>query len=306
MLGNTLAASLIWGINTIFLLDAGLSNLEAFAANAFFTAGMVHLRGADRHRRRHVGAARLVPARHGDPGGVDRASTCCCGRSRRRSGRWALVSLLLGLGFTFFSGAVEAWLVDALAATGTTGPLESVLARGQIVTGVGDARPARSRGGFLAQADQPRVCRSCCGRRSCSLMFILAFALMRDLGFTPERGAARSPSMRDIAAHSIEYGWRVPAVRCSCWPRRSPAASASTFLRPAALPARPLRRPDRLRDRRARRRDRRRRPDRRRASRPVLAALPPADLGADRRRGAQRAALGPIGLDRELLAPWSC
>src|SRR5829696_10323245 len=41
MLGNTLAASLIWGINTIFLLDAGLSNLEAFAANAFFTGGMV-------------------------------------------------------------------------------------------------------------------------------------------------------------------------------------------------------------------------------------------------------------------------
>src|ERR687892_1467293 len=38
---NTLAASFIWGINTLFLLDAGLSNLEAFAANAFFTAGMV-------------------------------------------------------------------------------------------------------------------------------------------------------------------------------------------------------------------------------------------------------------------------
>src|ERR671923_1208755 len=41
MLGNTLAASFIWGINTIFLLDAGLSNLEAFGANACFTAGMV-------------------------------------------------------------------------------------------------------------------------------------------------------------------------------------------------------------------------------------------------------------------------
>lgn len=40
-LGNTLAASFIWGINTLFLLDAGLTNLEAFAANAFFTAGMV-------------------------------------------------------------------------------------------------------------------------------------------------------------------------------------------------------------------------------------------------------------------------
>src|SRR4029450_2486710 len=41
LLGNTLAASLIWGINTIFLLDAGLSNFEGFAADAFFTAGMV-------------------------------------------------------------------------------------------------------------------------------------------------------------------------------------------------------------------------------------------------------------------------
>src|SRR5919108_2608822 len=38
---NTLAASFIWGINTLFLLDAGLSATAAFAANALFTAGMV-------------------------------------------------------------------------------------------------------------------------------------------------------------------------------------------------------------------------------------------------------------------------
>jgi MFS family permease len=41
LLLNTLAASLIWGINTLFLLDAGLNNTEAFAANAFFTLGFV-------------------------------------------------------------------------------------------------------------------------------------------------------------------------------------------------------------------------------------------------------------------------
>ena len=41
LLLNTLAASFIWGINTLFLLDAGLSNAEAFGANAFFTAGMM-------------------------------------------------------------------------------------------------------------------------------------------------------------------------------------------------------------------------------------------------------------------------
>ena len=39
LLLHTLAASFIWGINTLFLLDAGLSNAQAFAANAFFTAG---------------------------------------------------------------------------------------------------------------------------------------------------------------------------------------------------------------------------------------------------------------------------
>lgn len=38
---KTLAASFIWGVNTLFLLDAGLSIAEAFAANAFYTLGMV-------------------------------------------------------------------------------------------------------------------------------------------------------------------------------------------------------------------------------------------------------------------------
>src|SRR5262247_1639055 len=38
---STLASSFIWGINTLFLLDAGLSVTQAFAANAFFTAGEV-------------------------------------------------------------------------------------------------------------------------------------------------------------------------------------------------------------------------------------------------------------------------
>ena len=36
----TLSASLIWGINTLFLLDAGLTIFEVFVANAAFTAAM--------------------------------------------------------------------------------------------------------------------------------------------------------------------------------------------------------------------------------------------------------------------------
>ena len=150
MLGNTLAASFIWGINTIFLLDAGLSNLEAFAANAFFTAGMVLFEVptgivADTVGRR---ASYLLGTRHADR--VDACSTCCCGRSRRRSGSGRVVSMLLGLGFTFFSGAVEAWLVDALTATGFTGELESVFGRGQVVSGAAMLTGSVA-GGFIAQ-----------------------------------------------------------------------------------------------------------------------------------------------------------
>src|SRR5262249_1070078 len=38
---STFASSFIWGINTLFLLDAGLTVTAAFAANAFFNAGQV-------------------------------------------------------------------------------------------------------------------------------------------------------------------------------------------------------------------------------------------------------------------------
>ncbi|HEY3140233.1 MAG TPA: hypothetical protein VGJ86_03845 [Acidimicrobiales bacterium] len=37
----TLSASVIWGVNTLFLLDAGLDTFQVFVANAAFTAGMV-------------------------------------------------------------------------------------------------------------------------------------------------------------------------------------------------------------------------------------------------------------------------
>ena len=136
MLGNTLAASFIWGINTLFLLDAGLSNLEAFAANAFFTAGMVVFEVptgivADTIGRR---ASYLL-------GTVTLTGSTLLYVLLWQVGapfwQWAIASMSVGLGFTFFSGAVEAWLVDALNATGFTGDLESVFGRGQIATGAG-------------------------------------------------------------------------------------------------------------------------------------------------------------------------
>jgi MFS family permease len=210
MLGNTLAASLIWGINTIFLLDAGLTNLEAFAANAFFTAGMVVFEVptgivADTVGRRAsylLGTLTLT------------ASTLLyvlLWQVDARFWLWAIVSLLLGLGFTFFSGAVEAWLVDALTATGFTGQLESVFGRGQVVTGAGMLTGSVA-GGFLAEQASlgvPFLLRALI----LVVMFAIAFRLMHDVGFSPAKDGRPLTEMRRIASASIDYGWRVPAVK---------------------------------------------------------------------------------------------
>jgi MFS family permease len=210
LLGNTLAASLIWGINTIFLLDAGLSNLEAFAANAFFTAGMVLFEVptgivADTLGRRMsylLGTVTLS------------ASTLLyvmLWQTAAPFWQWAVVSILLGLGFTFFSGAVEAWLVDALTATGFTGAMESVFGRGQVVVGAAMLGGSVA-GGFIAQQTSlgvPFVLRGLI----LIVMFLVAFRLMHDIGFTPEKGVRPLAEMRKVAAASIDYGWRVPAVR---------------------------------------------------------------------------------------------
>jgi MFS family permease len=124
---------------------------------------------------------------------------------------WAIASMLLGLGFTFFSGAVEAWLVDALTATGFTGEMETVFGHGQIVTGAAMLTGSVT-GGFVARQTSlgvPFVLRGLI----LIVMFGVAFRLMHDVGFTPEKGGRPLTEMRKIASNSIEYGWRVPAVK---------------------------------------------------------------------------------------------
>ena len=46
-----------------------------------------------------------------------------------------------------------------------------------------------------------------------AVMFVVAFRLMHDVGFTPEQGGRPLAEMRNIVAASIDYGWRVPAVK---------------------------------------------------------------------------------------------
>ena len=210
--GNTLAASLIWGINTIFLLDAGLSNFEAFAANAFYTAGMMLFEiptgiVADSRGRRTsflLGTLTLAGAT---------ALYVLLWQLGSPFVWWAIVSVLLGLGYTFFSGATEAWLVDALTATKFDGMLEAVFARGQVVGGVFMLLGSVA-GGYLAQLTNlgvPYVVRAAI----LVVMFVVALVLMRDLGFTPERGKTVGAEIKTIVSNSVQYGLKVPAIRAT-------------------------------------------------------------------------------------------
>lgn len=210
--GTTLAASLIWGINTIFLLDAGLTNFEAFTANAFFTAGMVIFEiptgiVADSWGRRVsflLGTASLA---------VTTGLYVFMWQLRSPFVWWAVVSVLLGLSFTFFSGATEAWLVDALAETRFDQPLEGVFSRGQVVGGVTMLLGSVA-GGYLAQLTNlgvPYLVRG----GVLLVVFVVAMIVMRDIGFTPERGGRPLAEMRRILHSSVQYGLRVPPVRAT-------------------------------------------------------------------------------------------
>jgi len=207
---STLSASFIWGVNTLFLLDAGLSNAQAFSANAFFTAGMVLFEVptgvvADTWGRRAsylLGAITLL---------VSTVIYLLMWETGAPFWGWAAASAFIGLGFTFFSGAVEAWLVDALGATGFTGNLESVFARGQAVAG-GAMLTGAVAGGFIAQQwnlGVPYILRAV----MLGLTLLAAFGLMKDIGFEPKHGTGPVKEMKHILRASIDGGLRNRPVR---------------------------------------------------------------------------------------------
>ena len=122
------------------------------------------------------------------------------------------MSVLIGLGFTFYSGAVEAWLVDALHHSGYEGPLDPVFARGSMVTGaamlVGTAG-----GGWLGSFDLawPYLVRA----GTLVIVFVVALVVMRDLGFRARalRLSALPAEMKAVARQSVTYGWQRRSVR---------------------------------------------------------------------------------------------
>jgi len=124
---------------------------------------------------------------------------------------WAAASILLGLGFTFFSGATEAWLVDALAATGFTGSLESIFGRAQTVGGAA-MLGGSVLGGVVAQVSNlgvPYLLRAA----MLGVTLVVAFRFMHDLGFKPDRESNPVAAIRTVFRGAVDGGLRNPPVR---------------------------------------------------------------------------------------------
>jgi MFS family permease len=207
----TLSASIIWGVNTLFLLDSGLSIFWVFAVNATFSAGQILFEVptgviADTIGRRAsflLGIGSLIVATLGYVG----SSVLHWGLPG-----FIVFSVLLGLGFTFQTGAVDAWMVDALDATGFSGSKDRVFARMGIVSGVAMLIGTIG-GGLLGQVSLtiPYYVRT-------GLLvgaFIVTFVSMHEIGFQPRPLLISrfGEESRKIFGTGVRYGWRHPVVR---------------------------------------------------------------------------------------------
>jgi MFS family permease len=207
----TLSASVIWGVNTLFLLDAGLDIFEVFVANAAFTAGMVVFEiptgvvaeTSGRRRSFLLSAFTLLVGTLGYVGIAAAGGGLV---------PFVIASIVLGLGFSLYSGAVEAWLVDALDASGYRGQLDRVFARGAMASGAAELVGSVG-GGLLGSVDLawPFLVRA----GLLAAVFVVGSATMHDIGFTPHATtvSALPREMNRVLQASLNFGWRSGSVR---------------------------------------------------------------------------------------------
>lgn len=212
----TLGASLIWAINTIFLIrEGGLTILGVMLVNASFTVAQMVFEVptgvvADTIGRRAsilLSMATLVGST------VLYAITPEMGWGMAG---FVIASIVLGLGYTFQTGATDAWLVDALDASGWEGAKDRVFAWGQISWGVG-MFVGSLLGGILGQADLvwPYLLRAAVLAGA----FVLTLVVVHDTGFEPRplRRSTFRAETRAILTAGTRYGWRSPVVRPLLW-----------------------------------------------------------------------------------------
>jgi MFS family permease len=216
------ALALIWGVNTLFLLQAGLDIFHVMLVNAAFSfaqfafeipTGVV----ADTLGRRVSLLFCLIT--------LLAATLAYVALPALGLGFWAFtfVSIVLGLGFTFWSGAAEAWLVDTLKHVGYDQPIERVFAKSQVAFGVA-MLIGTTAGGLFGQVSLrlPYLVRA-------ALLvptIVLAWQL-EEPGLTKRalRLSTLPAEMKAVLVGGVRHGLKHPVVR----PLVLAAAVANTF-----------------------------------------------------------------------------
>ena len=212
----TLASSLIWAINTIFLIrEGGLTIFQVMIVNAVFTVSQMVFEVP-------TGVVADTIGR--------RASLLLCMVTLIIStllyvltpvwglGIWGFIvaSLIIGLGFTFQTGTTDAWLVDALDASGWKRPKDRVFSWGQMAANTG-MLVGSLLGGVLGQIglSLPYVART----GLLVLAFIVTAVLIHDEGFTPRplKLSTFGGEARRILNAGVSFGWRSRVVRPLLW-----------------------------------------------------------------------------------------
>jgi MFS family permease len=207
----TVATSLIWGVVTLYLMESGLSIFQVMLVNTVLAVSQVVFEVptgvvADTIGRR---ASYLISLAL-----ITISTLLYLAAGELVWGFWgfALASGLLAFAWTFQSGAVEAWLVDALDHTGWVGPKSRVFAWGGIATQV-SMLAGTILGGFLGQVDLawPFVVRACI----LVVTFVFVAVALHDSGFERRelRWATVVPEMRSILRSGTRHGWRNGVVR---------------------------------------------------------------------------------------------
>ncbi len=208
---GTLAASLIWGVTTLYLLATGLDIFQVMLVNTAFTVTQVIFEVptgvvADTIGRKTsylISIALLV---------VSTLLYVAAGNYAWGIPGFVGGSILLAIGWTFQTGAVDAWLVDALDHTGWEGPKERVFAWGGIASETSMVVGVLL-GGFLGGFDLawPFLARAAL----LVACFVFVAVAMRDLGFEKRPLTFRTvgAEVGTVLREGTRYGWRNRVVR---------------------------------------------------------------------------------------------
>jgi len=208
---NTLAASIIWAVTTLYLMATGLNIFQVMLVNTAFAVTQVIFEVptgvvADTIGRRasYLISIALVT--------VSTVLYLLAAEFALGFAGFVVASSLLAFAWTFQSGAVEAWLVDALDHTGWEGPKDRVFANGAIAGEI-SMLAGTLIGGFLGQFDLswPFIARAVL----LVVSFIFVAVAVHDAGFErrPLKWSTVLPEMRRIYRSGVRNGWHNPVVR---------------------------------------------------------------------------------------------